>query len=571
MFKLRKNASIKVKLLTGFSVVAMIALIVGVIGSVIMNRIASRAETMYSYNLQSIGELHSLKENLLSVSSELQRAVLYHDSNITKESIVSINEMRKENESYLDSYEKRELSKRAREIWNGFLQDVDAYQSARQDVIDLASIGQYEQAQTSLDSVTSLRLSMFDNINELITLNEKMADTQNNENQKLLKSSTVIMYTFIIIGVLLSIAIGLRLCFSISKSVDKGLRFAKALGEGDLTVEIENGSHDELGKMIEALEDARGHMKDIVSNIVVQTEEVSASSEELSATLEEISGGFETISHNTSFISDGVMDIKAAAESLSATVEQVNVGVTQLAATSSEGSKESEEIRNRAVGIKEKGIESKQITASLYEVKHENIMKAIEEGKIVEEIANIAKLIDDIAGQTNLLALNASIEAARAGEHGKGFAVVASEIGTLAEHSAKYVREITEVVHNVKGAFDNLADNSKEVLSFMDETIKPDYELLVDTGIRYEKDAVYLNGMSEDTAAMTQELNASTEEISSVIQTITSNIENAALSFDEIKENMNETNGAMEQIAKAAENQAVIAEKLSKLTNRFKI
>lgn len=571
MFKLLKNASIKMKLLAGFLFVALISMAVGVMGTVIMDKIASRAESMYSYNLNSIDELHSLKENLLSIRSELQSAVLYQDPDKTKEAVKNIDELSQENIGYIEDYEKKELSEKAREVWNKFLEDVDAYQSARQNVIDLASDGQYEKAETSLSAVTSIRKSMFENINELISLNKKMADSKNNENMDLSKNSAVAMYTFIIIGVILSVLIGLRLCFTISRSINKGLRFAKALGEGDLTVAIENNSHDELGNMIDALEKARENMKDIVSNIVMQTEEVSASSEELSATLEEISGSFETINDNTAAISGGVMDIRSAAEALSATVEQVNAGVTQLATNSSDGSKESVEIRNRAVRIKEKGTESKQMSDTVYEDKQSKILDAIEQGKIVEEIANIANLIDNIAGQTNLLALNASIEAARAGEHGKGFAVVASEIGTLAEHSAKYVRDITEVVNNVKNAFDNLADNSRAVLSFMDETVRPDYELLVDTGIRYEKDAVYLNGMSEDTAAMTEELNASTEEISSVIQTISSNIENTALSFNEIKENMNETNGAMEQIARTAENQAVIAENLSKLANRFKI
>src|SRR5438045_5755571 len=94
------------------------------------------------------------------------------------------------------------------------------------------------------------------------------------------------------------------------------------------------------------------------------------------------------------------------------------------------------------------------------------IQVSVEEAKLAlgelgdrsQEIGEIIRVIDEIAGQTNLLALNAAIIAAQAGERGKGFAVVADEIRDLSERTSVSTDEIRTLIQNVQRAVDRAAE-----------------------------------------------------------------------------------------------------------------
>ena len=569
--KIFEKTSVKAKLLFSFLLCVIMLNIVGFIGITGMKTINNNSKEIFNYDFTSIKNLRVIKEKLLLIRAEIDNGVLYEDSKKTENSIQNINTLDDQIDSELEDYAKLDHPTEIKEKYEKLLIAFNEYEVIRDKALDLAKEGRYEEAEKILPKITEVRTEVGTIIDNLIGDTQNSLTIKNNNNRDTYKFKLKSIIVTSLIGAVISLIIGGIISLAIARKINNMLLFAEALGEGDFTYETSITGQDEFAKLSIALNNAKEKLRNLVKDIIDQSQEVSASSEELSANIGEITNNFTQIIENTTLIVTSIQEINATTEELSATVVQVDSGINQLSSDSMESNNEANNIKERAIEIRNKGNESKSIADKLSEEKNQRILEAIEESKVVGEIMKFAESIASIAQQTNLLALNAAIEAARAGEHGKGFAVVADEIRELAEKSSKDVKEIQNIIVNVRKSVNNLTLHSEDLLKFINSNVKEDYQLLIDTGLSYEKDSEYVSDLSTSIAAMTEELNASTNEITNVTKSIASNVEQTSYNSEEILTRLDEVGVSMEDISKATENQAHIAEKLNEMISIFKI
>lgn len=291
-------------------------------------------------------------------------------------------------------------------------------------------------------------------------------------------------------------------------------------------------------------------------------------SEELAATMIELIYIMKDITNTTNDMTSGSMELSAATQQLGSSVEQIEFSTNQLAKKANQSGKLADEIKERATQISLDSKQSAQSSYAIYTEKEQNITRAIKEVKVVEEITIMADIIGGITDQTNLLALNASIEAARAGEAGKGFAVVADEIRKLAEQSSQSVENIRRVTAQVQQAFSNLTSNARNLLDYVDNKVKPDYEKMIEVGSQYEKDAEYINQISNEIAASSNEMASAIQEVNTGIQSISATSQQSSAGAEEILENISEVSLAIEE---AAENIAVQQNAISDINKAMEL
>lgn len=290
--------------------------------------------------------------------------------------------------------------------------------------------------------------------------------------------------------------------------------------KGDLTqrvTPINNAEVDAVGKGInvfmtklqaifKAVVTNSARMERVVDDVRQSVQTSNSSVSDLSALTEELSATMQDISENASVINTNTDNVAKEVELIAEKTDELT-GYTK-------------DMKAHAQSMESVARTNMESTDRKVSEILEVLQKAIEDSNSVKQVNSLTNDILNIASQTNLLALNASIEAARAGEAGRGFAVVASEISQLAAASQEAANNIQRINAVVTNSVNNLSDNANGLVNYINDSILPEFERFVESGVEYNDKASFIEGTMTDFKEKTDSLKQSMLEISSSINTI---------------------------------------------------
>ncbi len=565
------NLKIKQKQVMGFFIVILFVVIIGIIGTLNMYKINKGSSSMYSVNLQNVRNLDKVDANIMHHRLELMNLVESRDKNKVEDTVRTITPYQNEDNNILNKYKNSDLTLQEKNLLSKLEGQLTDWRNICDKIVDLMRQGKYDEAANLNKEAITYRSKVTSTIEQLTEITVKEASNKNTGNIDTYNRSLYMIMILTLISIAVAAFLGNKVVSSISREVNNILTFTHAISQGDLSKSLQILSKDEMGTIARELDKARENIKSLIIEITQSTENIGASSEELSATTEEISSMMTAVNESTSQIAGGSEGLSRITEKISGSCEEMEQSTNELAKKADKTAKSSTEIKKRAVDIKEKAAQSIEEGNEIYNKRRDDIIKAIEKGKVVSEVKIMAASIGDIAEQTNLLALNAAIEAASAGEHGKGFAVVADEVRKLAEESSEAVGNINKMVLAVEDAFYSLSDSGRGILDYMANNVKPNYQFLMDTGLQYEKDAEFTNNMSEEIAKASKQISGIVSQVNDDIQSTAATAEESAAGSEEISSSVNEVTKAIEDITASSQSQAELAQKLTDIVNKFKV
>ena len=482
------NLSVKTRLLATVIILGIAMLVVGIIG-------LQALRTSNDALISTIDDQMMPVKWLTTINSLSQRNLILLDEALIDGSPRSVDKVRqavKEFAAIRDElwakYSATRMAEDEADAAKAYWSAHDSFKTARDKVLDALENNQLEQARSMRShELVAAFAAQQKPLDTLLDIQSREAEKGRSHSLEDYTHAKWMSVTTIIAGLGIAAALSVLLIRSILNALNQAVNVSEQIANGTLNNRIVIAGNDEFGRLLTALESMDGMLSKIVS-------EVRDSATNVGNAARELATGNDDLSQRTQEQASALEETASSMEQMTATVKQ-----------NSDNARQANQL---AANARRQADQDGQVVSNAVDA-----MNQISEAS--NKIADIIRVIDEIAFQTNLLALNAAVEAARAGEQGRGFAVVASEVRSLAQRSATAAKEIKELISNSVekvSAGAALVNESGQTLQEIMTSVKKVADIVAE-----------ISAASEEQAAGIDQVNTAVTQMDSVTQ------QNAAL------------------------------------------
>lgn len=432
-----RNISIAARLTGGFVAMAVVVLLLGFMALRETSSIHDQTIEIEQVWLPNLQELNSLNQSFMRYRIYALRSLLSTDPQDIRQQRQRMDTLEQnlmEAEAALDQ---AITSPHPQRIFDDYHQQRLNYMTVAGEMAVELDAGNRERALQILDQqLNPIADAATAQLIQLETLIIAGANTAAAQSEQSYQSAIRQVILAIVIATALTLLLAWLLTRSIIAPIRQALQVSEVIATGNLTQQIHVTGRDEAARLLRALADMQGKLRNTIQGIANSSSQLASAAEELNAVTEDATRSLQRQN-------DEIQQAATAVNEMSAAVEEVAGNAVQT----------SEQSQSTAASANQGGEQIAQTQISMQQLS-DNIHSTAKEVEALashaQHISGVLDVIRAVAEQTNLLALNAAIEAARAGEHGRGFAVVADEVRALAHRTQQSTAEIEAMIGNIQ-------------------------------------------------------------------------------------------------------------------------
>ncbi|OPY81396.1 MAG: Methyl-accepting chemotaxis protein I [Syntrophus sp. PtaU1.Bin005] len=472
-----KGMRLSAKLTGGFVVVALIALVIGLIGITQIKKIENADTALYQENTVGLGMIGKVNEaymnlRVVMIYSLVNRFALDKDISSV---LGTVKEMDTKIKGLIDNYEKTVTSDQERDLVNRIKKNHEQYLVNCDKMVGLAAAGKRDEAMAVIQVANPLGQAITGDLEKLNEGEMKQAKQRAEDNSRIANRAVWLGGIITILGMVLAVGLGLLISVSITRPINQvvsGLSdgaeqvsaassqvasssqiLAEGSSEQAASLEETSSSLEEMSSMtkqnadnasqarslMEEVGKYQAHTREQLENLVGAVSEVVKSSEETNKIIKTI----DEIAFQTNLLALNAAVEAARAGEAGAGFAVVAEEVRNLAMRSADAAKNTSSLIENTIKAIQRGNESTQQTQNAFK---DQMAVASKIKDLVDEIAAATSEQSHGISQVNIAVAEMDKVTQRTAANAEESASASEELNAQAEQMKGYVAELVQIV-----------------------------------------------------------------------------------------------------------------------------